>query len=94
MADADVVVIGARCGGLTAAAYLARAGRRVRVIDAREHLGGHRSAFTVEGYELDTGLHYTTADHARADTEDLVDGDDDRPVVCATRCCRGCRQPV
>jgi all-trans-retinol 13,14-reductase len=66
MADADVVVIGAGSGGLATAAYLARAGRRVRVIDAREHLGGHLSAFTADGYEFDTGLQYTTADHTRA----------------------------
>jgi cation diffusion facilitator CzcD-associated flavoprotein CzcO len=66
MADADVVVIGAGCGGLTAAAYLARAGRRVRVIDARNNLGGHMSAFTVDGYEFDTGMHYTEVDLPRA----------------------------
>ncbi len=66
MADADVVVIGAGSGGLATAAYLARAGRRVRVIDARAHLGGHMSAFTGDGYEFDTGLHYTVADYPKA----------------------------
>lgn len=59
--DYDVIVIGAGPGGLTAAAYLAMAGRRVAVVDAREQPGGHMSAFTHAGYEFDIGLHYTVA---------------------------------
>jgi phytoene dehydrogenase-like protein len=36
----DVVVVGAGHNGLTCAAYLARAGRRVLVLEARERVGG------------------------------------------------------
>lgn len=36
----DVVVVGAGHNGLTAATYLARAGRRVLVVEARERIGG------------------------------------------------------
>jgi phytoene dehydrogenase-like protein len=36
----DVIIVGAGHNGLTAAAYLARAGRRVLVLERRDHLGG------------------------------------------------------
>ena len=41
----DVIVVGAGHNGLTCAAYLARAGRRVLVLEARERIGG---ACTIE----------------------------------------------
>lgn len=63
--DYDVIVIGAGPGGLTTAAYLGMAGRRVLVVDARDQVGGHMSAFTHDGYEFDIGLHYTSAGQAQ-----------------------------
>src|SRR5207302_255448 len=49
----DVVIVGAGHNGLTCAAYLARAGKRVLVLEARERVGG---ACTLEevwpGYRL------------------------------------------
>ena len=38
--DADVVIVGAGLGGLAAGIFLARAGRRVFVIDGNPHPGG------------------------------------------------------
>ncbi len=54
----DVVIIGAGHNGLTAAAYLARAGRAVLVLERREVIGG--AAVTEEfcpGYRVDSYAH-------------------------------------
>ena len=40
VASYDDVIIGAGHNGLTAAAYLARAGRRVLVLEKADHVGG------------------------------------------------------
>ena len=55
----DVVVIGAGFAGLSAAALLAEAGRRVLVLDARPQLGGRATAFTDRdtGELVDNGQH-------------------------------------
>src|SRR5258708_16053454 len=48
MADADIVILGAGHNGLTCAAYLARAGLRVKVVERRKVVGG--AAVTEEFY--------------------------------------------
>ncbi|MEO7270403.1 MAG: hydroxysqualene dehydroxylase HpnE [Vicinamibacterales bacterium] len=55
----EVVVIGAGFAGLSAAALLAEAGRRVLVLDARPQLGGRATAFTdrTTGELVDNGQH-------------------------------------
>lgn len=56
--DADVVVVGAGIGGLTAAAYLQALGKRCIVVDRHYVVGGNVSTFTHHGYEFDVGTHY------------------------------------
>ena len=41
----DIIIIGGGPNGLTAAAYLARSGRQVLVVERREKCGGEYSPF-------------------------------------------------
>lgn len=57
-ADYDVIIIGAGHNGLVAAAYLARAGKRVLVLERREMVGG--ACVTEEvfpGFKVSTGAY-------------------------------------
>eukprot|EP00095_Tigriopus_kingsejongensis_P004125 snap_masked-scaffold122_size333723-processed-gene-2.16 protein:Tk04125 transcript:snap_masked-scaffold122_size333723-processed-gene-2.16-mRNA-1 annotation:"predicted protein" len=56
--DLDAIVIGSGIGGLTAAALLARAGRRVLVLEQHDQAGGSCHTYTEKGYEFDVGIHY------------------------------------
>src|ERR1041384_3885723 len=61
MAKYDCIVVGGGHNGLVTAAYLARAGRRVLVLERRELLGG--CAVTEEiwpGYRVSTGAYLTS----------------------------------
>ncbi|MDL2344067.1 NAD(P)/FAD-dependent oxidoreductase [Deinococcus sp. MIMF12] len=51
----DIVVVGAGLAGLTAARVLTQSGRRVRVLEAGEQVGGRVMSRMVEGYTLDAG---------------------------------------
>ena len=53
--DADVVVVGAGMAGLVVAHDLARAGRRVIVLDAAAEVGGLLRRGTLAGLDIDLG---------------------------------------
>ncbi len=55
----DVVVIGAGLGGLSAAACLAKAGRRVALVEREDGPGGNARAFRRGPYTFDPAIHVT-----------------------------------
>src|SRR4051795_9730784 len=61
MARYDVVVIGAGLGGLTAGAILARAGRKVLVIERSNSVGGAASSYKSGDLFVEGSLHETSA---------------------------------
>ncbi|XP_052467048.1 inactive all-trans-retinol 13,14-reductase [Carassius gibelio] len=54
----DAVVIGSGIGGMAAAATMAKAGKRVLVLEQHDVAGGCCHTFTEKGFEFDVGLHY------------------------------------
>ena len=54
----DVVIIGSGPGGLTAAVALARAGKRVLVVEQHYLPGGWTHSFTLGGHRYSPGVHY------------------------------------
>src|ERR1700710_1659850 len=63
MARYDVVVIGAGLGGLTAGAILARAGRKVLVIERSNSVGGAASSYKSGDLFVEGSLHETSDPH-------------------------------
>ncbi|MBF2074378.1 MAG: FAD-dependent oxidoreductase [Synechococcales cyanobacterium C42_A2020_086] len=53
--DADIIVIGSGIGGLTAAALLARYGKRVIVCESHSIPGGAAHSFSRQGFQFDSG---------------------------------------
>jgi len=58
MAGWDAIVIGSGIGGLSAAAALARDGKRVLVLECHAQLGGLTQTFERNGYRFNVGVHY------------------------------------
>ncbi len=53
--EAEVIVVGAGLAGLTAATWLARAGRDVLVLEARDRVGGRTYTRVFDGMSFDLG---------------------------------------
>jgi phytoene dehydrogenase-like protein len=72
MARYDVVVIGAGLGGLTAGAILARAGRKVLVIERSNSVGGAASSYKSGDLFIEGSLHETSDPHDPRDLKHSV----------------------
>lgn len=58
MSDYDAIVIGSGAGGLTTALCLARAGKRVLVLEQHYLPGGWCHSFSLDGFQFSPGVHY------------------------------------
>jgi phytoene dehydrogenase-like protein len=58
MQDFDAIIIGSGAGGLTAALTMARAGKKVCVLEQHYVPGGWCHSFTLGGYRFSPGVHY------------------------------------
>jgi phytoene dehydrogenase-like protein len=63
MTGTDAVIIGGGLGGLTAGAILARAGRKVLVIERSNSVGGAASSYKVGDLFVEGSLHETSNPH-------------------------------
>lgn len=52
----DAVVVGAGMAGLTSAAYLSRAGKKVLLIEKNDEVGGLVNSFSRNGFRFDAGV--------------------------------------
>lgn len=54
----DAILIGSGIGSMTTAAIMARAGKKVLVLEQHDQAGGCCHTFIDKGYEFDVGIHY------------------------------------
>src|SRR3974390_2988370 len=68
----DAIVIGSGLGGLPAAAVLAKAGRKVCVIERNHSIGGSASAFKIGSLRIEPSLHQTADPHDPSEPKHAV----------------------
>jgi len=69
----DAIVVGSGIGGLTTASLLAKAGKRVLVLEQHDRAGGCTHTFVEQGFEFDIGIHYIGEMRSHSLTKCLID---------------------
>jgi all-trans-retinol 13,14-reductase len=54
----DAIIIGSGIGGMTTAAIMSKAGKKVLVLEQHYTAGGYTHSYSRNGYEWDVGVHY------------------------------------
>jgi len=54
----DAIIIGSGMGGMTTAALMSKAGKKVLVLEQHYTAGGYTHSYSRNGYEWDVGVHY------------------------------------
>ncbi|KAJ7313710.1 hypothetical protein JRQ81_005342 [Phrynocephalus forsythii] len=69
----DAIVIGSGIGGLSVAVVLAKAGKRVLVLEQHGRAGGCCHTFQEKGFEFDVGIHYVGEVHENSMMRMIMD---------------------
>lgn len=72
--NADIIIIGSGAGGLSAAICLARAGKKVLVLEQHDVPGGWCHSFQLHGHRFSPGVHYIGMMGEGESTRELYEG--------------------
>merc|ERR1719367_431929 len=71
--DLDAILIGSGIGSLTTASIMAKAGKKVLVLEQHDQAGGTCHTYTKKGYEFDVGIHYVGEMGSKSLNKTLLD---------------------
>jgi len=71
--DLDAVIIGSGIGGMSVAAIMSKAGKKVLVLEQHDVAGGCCHTFIDKGYEFDVGIHYIGELGYQSESKTLLD---------------------